>query len=210
MKNGVNCVVSSSSRRLGLVAITGWHILLSIMNLWAGSSSFQGPGPGAKADESRPDFWLKVAKARQHPSYQVFAHQLRLPAVTVANRDTLRIAENAQLGLRREDRMGQKQRQLLAGEFDVPGESIAGILERVKQDTHSDATRAAAEFRAGIVDYKYLQWKFAQYSPPKARAVTKSQALQALRVGDTEKAWEIYLALPQPAAPGALRVIGGQ
>ena len=76
-------------------------------------------------------------------------------------------------------------------------------------DVYKRQAQVAGKLRDTIIDYKYLLERWNQYHPPTGKEQVKTDALLALRAGDMDKAWELYVDLPRPQPPTGLRVVVG-
>jgi len=150
---------------------------------------------------------VAAVRGRQHPSYQVFVHQLALPPITVADRRTLDIGVKLKIDIGQRDQLTTEGREALAVQFGVPVGLVDRFLERLGHNAQWDAEQAAQELRTTVIDYKYLQDRWTHYRPLTENQELKTNALQVLQVGETVKAWEMYLALPRPKPPTGLRMV---
>ena len=166
----------------------------------------QDPKSQATQTESKSQSSL-VPQARQHPSYQVFAHQSALPSITVVDQATLEVGDNVKIDVSRPDQLPDQQKEALADQFEVPVGVINKLFVRFSNPPPTDAAHAAQELRTTVIDYKYLQERLNKYHPPSGGEAVKTNALQALQVGDIDKAWEMYIAIPKPSAPTKLRIV---
>jgi hypothetical protein len=178
------------------------------MVLRGGSDGARAEEPGSKAEQCQTaEFSLMVAKARQHPSYQVFAHQLALPPIQAPDRSTLRLGEKVSVDIGGRAPLSKREKESLAGQFEVPVGVIDKILDRLTNNAVLDAGQAAEEFRAAMIDYKYLEERLARSVPTTGNEFIKTNALRALHLGEIGKGWETYLALPRPQPPSGLRSV---
>lgn len=201
-------VMPASSRGTGICAYAGGMLLAFCIVLSGGPEACHSEEPGSKAEQCQPTtFSLLVANARLHHSYQVFARQLALPPITTPDKSTLRLGEKVSVDIGRRNPLSNRQRESLAGQFDVPVGVIDKTLDRLTNHTRLDAAQAAEEFRAAVIDYKYLEEKLARYVAPTGKEIIKTNALQALHIGEIDKGWETYLALPRPQPPSGLRIV---
>ena len=150
---------------------------------------------------------LLAAQGRQHPSYQVFAHQFPLPSITVVDQATLDVGGKVKIDVSQSEQLSDQQKEALADRFEVPIGVVSKLLVRFSKQSPVDAAQVAQELRITVIDYKYLQERWRQYLPPIGKAEVKTNALQALQVGEIDKAWEMYVALPRPSAPTGLRIV---
>jgi hypothetical protein len=148
-----------------------------------------------------------VAQARQHPNYQVFAHQFALPSITVVGQSTLDVGSKVKIDVSQSEQLPDQQKEALASRFQVPVGVVSKLLVRCSKQSPGDAARVAQELRTIVTDYKYLHERWTRYRPPTGKEEVKTSALQALQDGEIDKAWEIYVALPRPSAPTGLRIV---
>ena len=173
----------------------------------------EGETPRPQAPKSQaaqtpsPSLSPLVPQARQHPSYQVFAHQFPLPSITVVDQATLDVGGKVKIDVSQSEQLSDQQKEALADRFEVPVGVVSKLLVRFSKQSPVDAAQVAQELRITVIDYKYLQERWRQYLPPIGKAEVKTNALQALQVGEIDKAWEMYVALPRPSAPTGLRIV---
>ena len=190
--------------------IMSTFVILTLgMTLGGRGQSLVPADPGSQAaDIPPPSLPLLVAERRQHPSFQIFAGQLALPAITSVDETTLEIGGKLKMDVRRLDQVTPQQKETLAGQFEVPVGVVDKLWTSFSNNVPSDAAQMAGKLRATVIDYKYLLERWSRYRPPTGKETIKADALLALQGGDLEKAWELYVALPRPKAPGGLRITG--
>lgn len=183
-------------------------VLMPDLILASGSETSPPQELGAKAEENQvTPLSLLVAQARRHPSYQVFAHHVALPSIIGVENSKLRVGEKVEVDISRWDQLSEHQKQTLADQFEIPVGAVHKLLERFTNNALLNVEQAGQELRTNLIDYKYLQEKWAQYIPPTGEEKIKTDALQALRVGEIDKVWETYLALPRPQPPAGLQIV---
>ena len=146
-------------------------------------------------------------KARNHPSYQVFAARLKLPAMTVAETGVIQIGAQIRLELANLGQLTATQRQALADALEIPRALADQFMARlaVNRPEPAAATNVLSALRTLVTDYRYLQDWWTRFTPPPRWQSLKVDALQSLAAGELARVWELYLALPRPAAPKAVR-----
>ena len=185
-------------------AIIVFVALTPDMILGSGSATSPPPEQGTNVEQLQSPH---VVQARQHPAYQVFAHHAQLPSITVVEKGTLLVGEEVKVDISRWDQLPGHQKRTLADQFDVPVSVVDKFLERFANNAQPNMERLGQELRTQVIDYKYLQEKWARYIPPAGKEKSKADAFQALQDGDIDKAWETYLALPRPGPPDGLRIV---
>ena len=162
---------------------------------------------GSQAAQTQPSSLSRLAvQGRQHASYQVFAGHLALPSITVVDKTTLDVGGKVRIAVSRLGELNSRQRETLAGQFEVPVAMVDNLLKHFSNKTPSDAKQMAGELRVAVIDFKYLLERWTRYLPPAGKENVKSDALLALRVGDMDKAWRMYVELPRPKPPTGLTV----
>jgi hypothetical protein len=146
-------------------------------------------------------------KARNHPSYQVFAAQLKLPAMTVADAGVIQIAGRIRLELASLGQLPAAQRQAIADALEIPLALVDQFVSRQAPASlePAAATNVLSALRTMATDYRYLRDWWTRFNPPPRWHSLKADALQFLAAGELARVWELYLALPRPAAPRDLR-----
>ena len=147
-------------------------------------------------------------QGRQMERYKAFARQAEMPAITVTNKATLEVGGTIKADLNRLAQLSTQEKEALAGQFGVPAGVIGKVAERMATNAPPDAARFAQDLRTAVVDYRFLQGEWKRYNPPAEGQKVKADALQALKVGDINRAWELYDGLQRPAPPGNLRILG--
>ena len=180
-------------RNLRRVSILAGIALLFILGAY---------GPTSALAES-----VGQVKARKHPSYQVFAAKLKLPAIAVLETNTIQIGGQTRFELTSLAQMPAGQRQAVAEGLEVPLAVVNQFFFHQDGDLAeaSAANNFAAQLRATVVDYHFLQDWWTRFSPPPQWQTLKLDALESLQAGQLAKVWELYLTLPRPAPPKNLR-----
>ena len=162
---------------------------------------------GANAASSAMAESADQVKARKHPSYQVFAAKLKLPAIAVLETNTIQIGEQTRFELTSLAQMPAGQRQAVAEGLAVPLAVVNEFFSRQEGNLNEAgaASNFAAQLRATAVDYHFLQDWWTRFSPPPQWQPLKLDALESLQAGQLAKVWELYLTLPRPAPPKNLR-----
>ena len=124
-----------------------------------------------------------------------------MPSITVVDQVTLEVGGRMKIDTSRLDQLSTSQKEALAGRYAVPAGVVDKFLERFAQEGSSDAPRVAAKFRITVIDYKYLLEFWTKYPSAAGNENIKADALQALQVGDLNKAWKMFLDLPRLGAP---------
>ena len=182
-------------------------ILTQCMILDSEAQTLLPPDQGSQVAQTQPSsLSLRVAHGRQHPNYQVFAGGLALPSIIVVDQATLDVGVRMKIDVSRLDQLTAQQKEALADWYAVPAGVVDKFQENFAQEGSSDATRVAAKFRIMVIDYKYLLEFWTKYPLAAGNEKIKSDALQALRVGNLDKAWKMFLDLPRPEPPLGLRI----
>lgn len=180
-------------RTLRLASILAGIALLFILGAY-------GPAPALAESASQ-------VKARKHPSYQVFAAKLKLPAIAVLEPNTIQVGGQIRFELTNLAQLPIAQRQAMAEVLEVPPAVVNQFFS--SQDGNLSEVGAAANFaaqlRATVVDHHFLQDWWTRFSPPPQWQTLKSEALESLQAGQLAKVWELYLTLLRPAPPKNLR-----
>jgi hypothetical protein len=191
-------------------------ILASVVILTQGMISrsegqtLPAPDGGSRVAKAEPSPRLLVAaQGRTQPGYQVFAQHCSSPSIAVVNGTTLEIGGKQKIDVSRLDQLAAQEKETLAGQLDVPVGVVDTLLENFSQQAPADATEVAGKLRATVIDYKYLLERWTQYRPPTGTEKVKTDALLALRGGDMDKAWKMYIDLPRPEPPTGFRIAGG-
>ncbi len=129
-----------------------------------------------------------------------------MPSITVVDQATIAVGGRMKIEVGRLDQLTAQQKETLAEWYAVPAGVVDKFLENFAQEGASDAARAAATFRSMVIDYKYLLQFWTKYPPAAGNEKIKSDALEALRVGDLDKAWKMFLDLPRLEPPLGLRI----
>ena len=138
------------------------------------------------------------------PSYRVFVANVSLPTMTLVTNRIFLVGDKVRLDLDSGQQKVLQQVKPLADQFGVPASLVERMVGRYATN-EMRPTAAIREMREAVTDYKYLVEKWNLYRPPAGNEKLKMDALQLLQVGDLEKAWGMYNALPRPAPPGGLR-----
>ena len=142
---------------------------------------------------------------RLHSGYSVFATQLSLPQVIVINDRSLDIG-----GLTRLEFGGTNQNQAtsaLADRLQVPVATLDRLVQNLSTNTHIKGQELADSFRKAVIDFRFLEDRWTRVHPPQIDLEIKTQALNALRAGDIDRAWALFECLPRPRPPQGLRVV---
>ena len=167
------------------------------------------PSQGSQAAPTQSSsLSLRMAQGRQHPSYQVFAGGLALPAITVVDQATLDVGGRMKIDIGWLDQLSTQQKVALAEWYAVPAGVVDKFQECFAQAAPSDAKLVAGKLRVTVIDYKYLLERWTKYLPPAGKEKIKTDALEALQVGDLDIAWKMFLDLPRPKSPDGLRIAG--
>ena len=125
------------------------HILIAIfviltqgMILGSEGQTPVPPDHGSQAAQTQPpSLSLPAAQGRQHPSYQVFAGQLALPAIIVVDETTLEIGGTLKIDVSRLDQFTTQQKETLAGLIEVP----VGVADKLLKSFSNSAPADAAQ-----------------------------------------------------------------
>jgi hypothetical protein len=167
------------------------------------------PGGGSQAAKAEPSSVpLYAAEGRKQPGYQVFAQRCATPSISVVNETTLEIGGKQKIDVSGLDQLATREKETLAGQFDVPVGVIDSLLESFSGQAPVSAAEVADKLRLTVIDYKYLLERWTRYRPPTGKEEVKTAALLALQGGDLDKAWKMYVDLPRPAPPTGFRVAG--
>ena len=147
-------------------------------------------------------------KGRQTERYKAFARQTEMLAITFTNETTLEVGGRIKTDLTRLAQLSIPEREALAGQFRVPAGVIGKVAERSSKNSPPNTAQFIQDIRTAVVDYRFLQGEWQRYHPPAQGQKVQADALQALEVGDINKAWELYDGLRRPAPPGNLRSVG--
>lgn len=74
---------------------------------------------------------LSAVQGRQHPGYQIFAHQLALSPITVIDKNTLDIGGKLRIDIGQTNHLSIGGRKTLAAEFEVPTGLVDKYLEHL-------------------------------------------------------------------------------
>ncbi len=146
-----------------------------------------------------------VCEARAHPSYKVFAAQLRLPAMTALDGSTLDIGGRLKLDFRKTDRMAREEGMAFEKLLEIPHRVFTALVRKLSANPQSGGGELAHQFQTAVIDYKYLSKTWRQYHPGPAGESVKAEALNCLQAGDVEKAWKLFIDLRKPAPPAGLQ-----
>jgi hypothetical protein len=153
----------------------------------------------------KPDY---IPKGRQMERYKAFARQTEMPAITVTNNTTVEIGGAVKTDLTRLAQLSIPVKEALADQFRVPAGVIGKVADRTSTNSPPNTAQFIQDIRTAVVDYRFLQGEWQKYRPPTEGQKVKADALQALKVGDINKAWELYDGLQRPAPPDNLRIVG--
>jgi hypothetical protein len=202
---------STASRIPAIRAIIVTFVILTQsqgMVLDSEAQTLLNPGHESQAAPTQPSSLSSLAaQGRRHPSYQVFAGGLALPSIIVLDQATLEVGGRMKIDVSRLDQLTAQQKEALADWYAVPAGVVDRFQENFAHEGASDATRVATKFRIMVIDYKYLLDFWTKYLPAAGNEKIKSDALQALRVGDLDKAWKMFLDLPRLEPPLGLRIV---
>lgn len=148
-----------------------------------------------------------LPKGYRMERYKAFARQAELPAITITNETTLDVGSSVKTDVTRLAQLSIQEMEALAEQFGVPVGVIGKVVQRAGNRPEPDAVQLARDIRTAVVDYRFLQGEWKRYHPPAECLNIKTNAVQALQVGDLSKAWQLYDGLQRPAPPGNLRII---
>jgi hypothetical protein len=151
-----------------------------------------------------------VCHARAHPSYQVFAAHLRLPAITALDDSTLSIGGQLRFDFRKVDDTVAQEKVAVAKLLEIPDTAFTGLTRTLPADGRLSPEELARQFQTAVMDYKYLSNRWEQYRPGPEGEPVKTEALKSLRTGDLGKAWQLFIGLPRPSAPTGFRIASPQ
>ena len=163
-----------------------------------------------RGPDTQPTQVLKPAylpQGRQMKRYEAFARQAEFPPITVTNNAVLQTGGAVDTGATPLARLSTREKEALAGQFQVPVGVINGLAQRLACSSPLAAEQLAQEIRTAVIDYRFLQVEWERYHPPAEGQKTKAAALEALQAGDLSKAWELYDALGSPLPPASLRIV---
>lgn len=165
------------------------------------AESVPGSAPAVKAPG------LAAAQGRKHPSYQVFAAQLKLPEIRCGGPEEVVVLGEEVVVFKPDSELASAERALLCRSLRLPEK----VLLRIKSSLDATAKEAdlAQQLRTTVTDYLFLMDRWTAYRPSAGREEAKMAGLRSLEAGDLAEAWELYLQLSRPAAPAALRIIPG-
>jgi len=155
---------------------------------------------------SAPGEMRGVCKARAHPSYTVFAAQLRLPAITALDDSTLDVGGRLKLDFKKADGMSAEEGMEFGKLLEIPDSVFTALVRKFSANPQLGAGDLAHQFQTAVIDYKYLSKTWGQYHPRTAGEPVKAEALKCLQAGDLEKAWRLFIDLRKPAPPTGLQV----
>jgi hypothetical protein len=150
-----------------------------------------------------------VPQGRQMKRYEAFARQAELPPIRVTNSTVLQIGGAVNTDATRLAQLSTSEMEALAGQFKVPVGVVSRLAKKLARSSAPAAEKLAQEIRTAVIDYRFLQIEWEGYHPTAEGQKTKATALEALRVGDISKAWELYDGLARPTPPANLRVVAG-
>jgi len=194
---------------------TGTSALHRCCALWllAGVAGFAGEEACSQEPATQPkqapaaEAVAASVQGRQHPSYQVFEHNLTLAEIKLVDKTTLEVGGKIKIDASHLQQMPSKEKEELARVFELPVVVIDSLVARSARKIPLDAETFAKDLRATVVDYKYLLKRWEEYHPPVDGEKPKQNGQKALQTGDIERSWELYRGLRWPAAPTGLRVV---
>lgn len=150
---------------------------------------------------------LAASQGRKHPSYQVFAAQLKLPEIRCGGPGEIVVLGEEAVVFKPDSELAPAERALLCRSLRLTEK----VLLRIKGTLDPKAKEAdlAQQLKTNVTDYLFLIDRWTAYRPPADREEAKLAGLRFLEVGDLAAAWELYLQLSRPTAPSALRVAPG-
>jgi hypothetical protein len=116
-----------------------------------------------------------AVQGRQHPSYQVFAHDLVLTAINAPNKTTLQIGEKLKVDVGRLRQTTSDEKKAVAAAFDVSLDLVTRVFERSASNTTLEAEQFAKDLRTTVTDYKYLLKSWGDYHPPASAEKPKQE-----------------------------------
>jgi hypothetical protein len=186
-------------------------ILTGVAVLPVEGQTLMPPDHGSQPAQTRPTLLSsRAAQGRQHPSYQVFAAGLAFPSITIVDKNTLDVGGKLKIDVSRFGQLTRQQKDTLAGQFAVAASVVDKFQANWTNNVSIDPAQVAGKLRVMMIDCKYLLEQWTQYLPPAGKEKVKADALEALRAGDIDKAWEMFLDLPRPAPPAGFGVVGQQ
>lgn len=163
--------------------------------------------PAATSNQATPFATSQVVyDARRHPAYQVFA-QAHLPTITVMDSKTLDFGGKLKLDISKADSLVAAETTALAARLEIPVDFLAALVQKLSANAQLNGEELAHQFQIAVTDYKYLSEKWARYHPPDGGEPVKLQALKCLQAADFERAWRMFIDLPKPKPPAAVRII---
>jgi len=176
-------------------------VLLALRGITLAQSA-ETPSPQATASNApAADTTAGWPKAR----FVAFSNSVVLPPIAVVSNTALQVGQSGPMVLTRESGNPGVDRKMVAMQLGVPVGVIDRLLERFAQNPEMEVSALAQELRAATIQFRFLLAEMTCYNPPAEGQGAKTNALQALLLGDLPKAQEIYVNLPWPAPPPAPR-----
>jgi hypothetical protein len=158
------------------------------------------PAPGASSEAA-------AAKGRKHPSYQVFAAQLKLPKLELVTTNSISLRNQARIAFAYPEGLKPEDKKLLSMELKLPASALEQIHRTLSAERALPEGRLLDEFKTAVIDYRYLESRWNMFTPIQLdQQQIKRHALDILRAGGIRQAWQMYEALPRPRAPGELKL----
>jgi hypothetical protein len=164
----------------------------------ASESIESSPAPGASA---------AAAKGRRHPSYQVFAAQLKLPKLELVTTNSISLRDQARIAFAYPEGLKPEDKKFLCMELKLPAPVLEQIHRTLSAERAVPEGHLLDEFKTAVIDYRYLESRWNMFTPIQSdQQQLKRRALEVLRAGGIRQAWQMYEALPRPRAPGELKL----
>lgn len=139
-------------------------------------------------------------KGRLHPSYQVFAAQLKLPEIRGGQRGEVVVLGEEAVSIRPGVELSPAELGEVSRAVRVPGKVLLSIQKSL--DPQKEGTALAAQFKLAVTDYLYLLERWTTYQPREPDKPVKVAGLESLKSGRILEAWEQYARLRKPRPPG--------
>ena len=135
-----------------------------------------------------------------------FSNTVFVPPIVVVSNGVIQVGDFRVTGLSQ----SSGNRKLVAMHLGVPVGVVARLLEAYAKDPQMQDSALAQELRGATIEFHFLLAEITGSQPSPTSQQARTDALQALLLGDLSSAREFYLALQRPpAGPTNLRIVVG-
>jgi hypothetical protein len=135
-----------------------------------------------------------------------FSNTVFVPPIVVVSNEVIQVGDFRVTGLSQ----ASGNRKLVAMHLGVPVGVVARLLEDSAKDPQVQNSALAQELRGATIEFHFLLAEITGTQPSPTMQQARTDALQALLLGDLSRARDFYLTLHRPlAGPTNLRIVVG-